>query len=141
MTNCEAVTDATLAQLAAQCSALEALVLTRCSNVTDHGLVALTALCQLKYLILFQVEKISDKGTGTLPLSGVVLTALCTGLMSLSSLDNLELVEVSGCKKITEKGIDELYEEHATVHVNSDYSALPVEPPKSGSSSLNCVVS
>jgi hypothetical protein len=123
VTNCEAVTDTTLEQLAAQCSALEALVLTRC-DVTDYGIVTLTALRQLKYLILFHVEMISDKG-----------------LLSLSSLESLELVEVSGCKKITEKGIDALYEEHATVHVNSDFSALPVEPPKSGSSSYNCVVS
>lgn len=61
VTNCEAVTDTTLEQLAAQCSALEALVLTRC-DVTDHGIVALTALQQLKYLILFHVERISDKG-------------------------------------------------------------------------------
>ncbi len=118
------MTDNTLEQLATHCSALEALVLTRCVNVTDQGIVILTALQQLKYLILFHTEKITDKA-----------------LLALSSLENLELVEVSGCKKITEKGIDELYEEHATVHVNSDYSALPVEPPKSGSSSYSCVVS
>jgi hypothetical protein len=101
------------------------MVLTRCSRVTDQGLASLTALQQLKYLILYQLDKISDKG-----------------LMALAALANLELIEVTGCKKITEKGIDELYEEHATVHVNSDFSALPLDPtPKSASSSYNCTVS
>lgn len=63
VTNCESITDRVLEQLAVHSSALEALVLTRCTHVTDQGIASLTALQQLKYLILFHVDNISDKGT------------------------------------------------------------------------------
>jgi F-box/leucine-rich repeat protein 14 len=88
LTSCEPMTDDVLHHLCLSCRQLEALSLASCLQLTDAGIQSISYLTNLRYLVLFHVEKITDKG-----------------VLTLTSLSNLQLLELTGCKKVSLKTI------------------------------------
>jgi hypothetical protein len=60
------MTDEILHHLCLACRQLEALSLASCLQLTDNGIQNLSSLTKLRYLVLFHVDKITDKGSNLL---------------------------------------------------------------------------
>jgi F-box/leucine-rich repeat protein 2/20 len=121
LTNCKSLTDETLQTILPNLKFLKALSLAHCTLVGDPGLLAIaSSSLQLRYLILFQLPLLTNEG-----------------ITSLVTLNDLELLEISGCHHIDVPYCQALLKEFLPgLHLN--HSAQSRE---SSSSSAHCVIS
>lgn len=121
LTNCKSLDDDTLQIILPHMKVLRALSLAHCILVGDPGLLAIASnSLQLRYLVLFQLQRVTNEG-----------------ITSLVTLGDLEVLEISGCHQIDVPFCQSLLKEFLPgLHVNHNAHAR-----QHTSSTSHCVVS
>lgn len=116
LTNCKNLTDEALQTILPNLKFLRALSLAHCMLVGDEGLLAIASnSLQLRYLVLFQMQLITSEG-----------------ITSLVTLNELEVLEISGCHQIDVPYCKALLKEFLPgLHVNHNAFSRQHSPPSS----------
>lgn len=116
LTNCKNLTDEALQVILPNLKFLRALSLAHCTLVGDDGLLAIASnSLQLRYLVLFQLQLVTSEG-----------------ITSLVTLNELEVLEVSGCHQIDVAYCKALLKEFLPgLHVNHNAFSRQSAPPSS----------
>lgn len=121
LTNCKTLTNETLQAILPNMKFLKALSLAHCVLIGDAGLLAIASNSfQLRYLVLFQLQLITNEG-----------------ITSLVTLNELEVLEISGCHHIDVPYCQALLKEFLPgLYLNHN-----AHPREAASGSTHCVVS
>lgn len=121
LTNCKTLTDETLQVILPNLKYLRALSLAHCTLVGDAALLTIASnSLQLRYLVLFQLPLISTEG-----------------ITSMVTLNELEVLEISGCHQIDVPYCKALLKEFLPgLHVNHNAFTR-----QHSSSTSHCVIS
>lgn len=115
ISECKAVTDRTLAEIAKHCKELESLRLAQCYGVSDDGATHIARIGSLRTLDLEECNRVSDRGIGAVARGCPKLTALsvanCTRLSGGSLLalakycKGLEEINLCFCSEIQDNPV------------------------------------